>query len=295
MKIFISHATEDKDEIARPLAEALREQGYEVWYDEYSLRLGDSLSKEIDRGLSTCDYGVVILSKSFFKRSWPNRELAGLVSRETTGSRDTSLILPIWHGVSSDDIRAFSPTLADRVAVSTSEGFDKVLTEINRVTQFIQPDSLDEASISPSRKPSAKDILYNIIPAGPIQPDDGYSPSSITEIENLVKRWDEHGKVSFLVKTDEKMSDERRKVLFHEEKKVYLLPSPAMHQLRIEVVDLSFKTIGMLWTPPNISDNEYHRAVEFFLGQMGFLNELMLKVPVSPIINSDDSFWVRVT
>lgn len=69
MKIFISHASEDKDDIARPLAEELGEQGYEVWYDEYSLKIGDSLSQEIDRGLSSCDYGVVILSKSFFEKN----------------------------------------------------------------------------------------------------------------------------------------------------------------------------------------------------------------------------------
>jgi len=294
VKIFISHASEDKDEIARPLAEALKELGYEVWYDEYSLRLGDSLNQEIDKGLSTCDYGVVILSKSFFEKSWPKRELAGLVTRETAGSRDSPLILPIWHGVNSDDIRVFSPTLADRRSVSTSEGIDKVLVEINRVTQFIQPETSDEFFVSQQRESSAKHILDQIVPAGPIQPDGGYSPASINEIEDLVNRWDENGELSFQVKTDEKMSGERRKVLFHEEKEVYLFPTHGMHQVRIEVIDLSYETIGMLWTPPSISDNEYHRAVEFFLDKMGFFSEQMLKVRVFPISNSDDSFWVRV-
>jgi hypothetical protein len=50
MKLFISHATEDKDEVARPLAERLRSLGYSVWYDEYSLKVGQSLSEEIARG-----------------------------------------------------------------------------------------------------------------------------------------------------------------------------------------------------------------------------------------------------
>jgi hypothetical protein len=41
--VFISHANEDKDDIARPLAEKLKALGLKVWFDEYSLKLGDSL------------------------------------------------------------------------------------------------------------------------------------------------------------------------------------------------------------------------------------------------------------
>lgn len=70
MKIFISHAAEEKDKVARPLAKALQKLGYDIWYDEYSLKLGDSLTAEIDRGLIECDYGVVIFSKSFFSKKW---------------------------------------------------------------------------------------------------------------------------------------------------------------------------------------------------------------------------------
>jgi predicted nucleotide-binding protein len=79
MKVFISHASEDKESAARPLGEALVQLGYQVWYDEYVLNVGDSLSEEIDRGLAECDFGVVILSPSFFQKNWPRRELSGLV------------------------------------------------------------------------------------------------------------------------------------------------------------------------------------------------------------------------
>ena len=41
--LFICHASEDKEVVARPLAEYLREKGYRVWYDEFSLKIGDSL------------------------------------------------------------------------------------------------------------------------------------------------------------------------------------------------------------------------------------------------------------
>ena len=46
--IFISHASEDKDDLVRPLAEQLRPRGLRVWFDETELKLGDSLRRSID-------------------------------------------------------------------------------------------------------------------------------------------------------------------------------------------------------------------------------------------------------
>ena len=114
--VFISHASEDKEAIARPLAELLEGFGVRVWYDEYTLEIGDSLSESIDTGLASSRFGVVVLSRSFFSRPWARRELAGLVTKEVASGK---VILPIWHGVGIDDVRQVSPTLADRYALST--------------------------------------------------------------------------------------------------------------------------------------------------------------------------------
>ena len=132
--VFICHAGEDKDDVARPLASALSEHGLEVWYDEFSLSLGDSLRRSIDRGIAGCRYGVVILSPNFFAKKWPNWELDGLVTREVRGGKT---ILPVWHSVTKREIEQFSPSLADKVGVSTSKGLDAVVKEILRV---LQPD-----------------------------------------------------------------------------------------------------------------------------------------------------------
>ncbi len=69
--VFISHASEGKAEVVRPLAHALRERDLQVWYDEFELRIGDSLRRTIDRGLVACRFGVVVLSPSFFAKGWP--------------------------------------------------------------------------------------------------------------------------------------------------------------------------------------------------------------------------------
>lgn len=117
--VFISHASEDKDDLVRPLAEALRERGVSVWYDEFSLRIGDSLRRKIDQGLATCRFGVVVLSEAFFAKDWPQYELDGLVARQMGGGGQ--LILPLWHNLSKDQLLAKSPSLADLKALRTSD------------------------------------------------------------------------------------------------------------------------------------------------------------------------------
>jgi hypothetical protein len=114
--VFISHATEDKELFVRPLAITLQHLGVSVWYDEFTLRLGDSLRKSIDRGLSSSRFGLIVISQHFIKKKWPEYELNGLISREIDEDR---VILPIWHGVQRQQIVQFSPTLADKLALNT--------------------------------------------------------------------------------------------------------------------------------------------------------------------------------
>ncbi len=115
--LFISHASEDKDDFVRPLAETLQELGVKVWYDEFTLKVGDSLRRNIDSGLRNSKYGTVVLSADFIKKEWTNYELDGLVAREMNGHK---MILPIWHKISKTDVINYSPNLADKVALNTS-------------------------------------------------------------------------------------------------------------------------------------------------------------------------------
>jgi hypothetical protein len=131
--VFISHASEDKEQIARPLAEELSKRGLSVWYDEFSLELGDSLRRSIDKGLAQSRFGVVILSENFFAKEWPQRELDGLSTRETSGGE--KVILPLWHGVTHAEVLAYSPVLADRVAFNTRRGVSAAADEIEAVVQ----------------------------------------------------------------------------------------------------------------------------------------------------------------
>lgn len=130
--VFISHASEDKD-FARPLAEHLRSANISVWFDEYELKLGDSLRRRIDDGLKQSRHGLVIMSRHFFKKDWPQRELDALFSLETKDRR----ILPLWHGLTSSDVLKLAPLLADKLAISTDKGIPAITNEIKRVLGHI--------------------------------------------------------------------------------------------------------------------------------------------------------------
>lgn len=131
--VFISHASEDKDEVVRPLAEALKQGGLVVWYDEFELRIGDSLRRKIDSGLARSRFGVVVLSQEFFRKGWPNYELDGLVTRAVSGEQ---VLLPIWHNITKKEVIQHSPSLADKLARSTAtHTVEEIAAEIIEVVK----------------------------------------------------------------------------------------------------------------------------------------------------------------
>ena len=99
-----------------------------MWF-EFTLSVGESLRRSIDRGSANSKFGIVIISPNFLRKNWPQKELDGPVARELGGVK---VLLPVCHEIDADKIRAYSPTLADRVAVSTVKGLDYVTAELIR-------------------------------------------------------------------------------------------------------------------------------------------------------------------
>ncbi|MCK4514941.1 MAG: toll/interleukin-1 receptor domain-containing protein, partial [Spirochaetaceae bacterium] len=131
--VFISHAGEDKQKIVRRLAERLRAEQIEVWYDEWSLVPGSSLRRSIDNGLRKSRFGVVILSPAFFRKAWPQWELDGLVQMHN--SSNSRRIIPVWHDVGVQEVAEYSPPLADIVAIPTTLGVDFVAQQILKIVR----------------------------------------------------------------------------------------------------------------------------------------------------------------
>lgn len=116
--VFLSHASEDKDEIARPLKDSLEAKGISVWFDELNIKLGQSIRQEIESGIASCRFGVVIVSPDFFKKQWTQAELDALFGRKMNSGEN--LILPVWHRVSKDEVLKHSPLLAGILALNSS-------------------------------------------------------------------------------------------------------------------------------------------------------------------------------
>ena len=132
--VFVAHAKEDAAEVADPLVKALNANGLEVWYDDLDLKIGDSLRRKIDEGISGSRFAVIVLSTAFMHKGWTNYELDGIITRSNAGGQ---VVLPIWHGVTKQNVIDFSPSLADKVARNTSA---QTVQEIaDEIAQLIQP------------------------------------------------------------------------------------------------------------------------------------------------------------
>lgn len=158
--LFISHASEDKEDIARPLAALLESRGLKIWFDECELTLGDSLRQRIDQGLAESRFGLVILSPDFFAKEWPQKELDGLVAREV-GQR--KVILPVWHGVENTDVARFSPLLAGRLAVNTKQGLNAIVAAIESAMKANPSDERDVIDRGSPLNESAKLTFRKVI------------------------------------------------------------------------------------------------------------------------------------
>ncbi len=131
--VFVSHASEDKASFVAEFVTELQAVGLRVWYDANSLGWGSSLRQEIDNGLATCRFGVVVLSPSFFSKPWPQAELDALLARVMTGD---GRILPIWHQLSHDEVVARSPLMSGRMARETSRTSAREMAlEIEKICQ----------------------------------------------------------------------------------------------------------------------------------------------------------------
>ena len=131
--VFISHASEDKEAVVRPLAMALKNKGLTVWYDEFELKIGDSLRRKIDAGLAKSRFGIVVISRSFIKKGWANYELDGIITRSISGEQ---IMLPIWHDITKNEVMSYSPSLADKLARNTAiNTVEEIAIEIAEVVK----------------------------------------------------------------------------------------------------------------------------------------------------------------
>lgn len=122
---FISHDSRDKETFVRELAHELAKNFCTVWYDEFSLKVGDSLRASIERGLRETKKCIVVLSPNFLSNEgWGRAEFDSIFTREILEKQN--VILPVWLNVSVKEVYNYSPRLADKVGLAASLGAQEV-------------------------------------------------------------------------------------------------------------------------------------------------------------------------
>jgi hypothetical protein len=111
-QVFLSHASEDKNAVALPLHDALTRANLRVWLDREELKLGHSIPGTISDGLRDSQYVVVILSRAFFAKEWPRRELEASIDK----------LLPVLYGVTPEQVKAEMPMVGALESVSWDLG-----------------------------------------------------------------------------------------------------------------------------------------------------------------------------
>lgn len=122
---FISHDSSDKEIFVRQLALELIKNGCPVWYDEFSLKVGDSLRENIERGLREARKCIVVLSQNFFcNNGWARAEYDSIFTREML--EKSNVILPVWLNVDAKAVYKYSPRLADKVGLPSILGVEEI-------------------------------------------------------------------------------------------------------------------------------------------------------------------------
>jgi len=122
---FISYDSRDR-EVAQKIGIGLQRLMCPVWYDEFSLKVGDNLRDSIEKGLRECRKCILVLSPNFFSnKGWAKKEFDSVFTREIL--EEKQLVLPVWHGVETREVYEYSPSLLNIKGLNWKElGEDEV-------------------------------------------------------------------------------------------------------------------------------------------------------------------------
>lgn len=102
--VFISHAHADKKQFVEELYKSFQKLGVKIFYDTDSIEWGDDWTRKIQDGLTKCRFGVIVISKDFYDRTWTEKELKSLLVRQNNDGE--SVILPVLYNTSVDELKS---------------------------------------------------------------------------------------------------------------------------------------------------------------------------------------------
>ncbi len=132
-KVFVSHASEDKDRFVTKFATRLRENGIDAWLDKWEMLPGDSLIDKIfEEGLKEADAVIIVLSNYSVDKPWVREELnASIVSKLSKGTKIIPIVLD--NCTVPEALKATLWESIDNVG-SYDNSFNRILSSILGVT-----------------------------------------------------------------------------------------------------------------------------------------------------------------
>ncbi|MEA4957142.1 hypothetical protein SDC9_40610 [bioreactor metagenome] len=246
--VFISHSSEDK-EFTNNLAKKLKGCGFNVWYDDFVIQIGNNIRKTISEGIKNSQFGIIVLSNSFMESDWANHEYDGLM----TLLREEEYILPIWHNISLNEVKNFDPSFSNIKALSTEKHtIDEIIEaieirisekkskDINHTPTMQKIDNYDSSNDTnlkkyPEKNNNSKDInikekqqvlldLYDVLHT---------HKKSLQKLEyNLVDK-DNPYNVMFSIADDGKKIKNEQNNIFFSKLHVYVYLEKIMNEIKI--------------------------------------------------------------
>lgn len=131
--IFICHASEDKAEVVRPLYTRLERAGFSIWYDESEINWGDSITEKVNWGLIHSRYVIVVFSRSFLGKRWPNREFNAISNSEASSGVSKILPLVVGEQYDIDQVLYAYPLINDKRFLRWKDGIDNLMVEVSKL------------------------------------------------------------------------------------------------------------------------------------------------------------------
>jgi TIR domain len=143
--VFLCHAWPDRQADAKDVYELLLAQDVSVWFSEVSLRPGTDMRVAIDRGLVSSRMGIVLVTPAMLVKLSTDRSIA---SNELSALLRRSLLVPVMHGVSFEELDQVTPTLASRGGFNTAEEpLEDIVVKIAELVGTVTDEEVDELSM----------------------------------------------------------------------------------------------------------------------------------------------------
>jgi hypothetical protein len=115
--IFLCHAWDDRQGVAKELCDLLVARNVSVWFSENDIGLGEPFLRAIDKGLAKSRIGIVLVTPALLKRL----PAAGVADKELSVLLARDQLVPIVHNTTYVALREVSPMLASRNGLDTAE------------------------------------------------------------------------------------------------------------------------------------------------------------------------------